>query len=168
MWEAHRVWGKQGQTEACINLQGQVQARGGPVWTGMGMRAHHKQGETKMPPLFLILIIYSDASPTCRHKRSVIELLQSFFQLLCLFLLHEGLETIELLQDRGGPVSACYAAQKVVHCPRQEGWLVSMRRGWRSTEEVRVGLLIKGIAVIIQYLTLEGSRHAMSVVLLHN
>ena len=93
-----------------------------------------------------------DASLTCRHRRSVVELLQCLFQFVCLLLLNKGLETVQLLQDRGGMASAGYAAQKVIHCPRQEGKLVYMQRGWRSTAEVRGALLIKGINNIIEYL----------------
>lgn len=56
---------------------------------------------------------------------------------------------MELLQYRDGLAPAGYAAQKIFHCPRQETKLVHMRRGWRSTEEARSSLLIKGINVII-------------------
>lgn len=131
-----------------------------------GHESMSQTGRNKDAIIFLCPMY--EVSLTCRHKRGVIELLQSFFQLVCLFLLHEGLETIELLQDRGGLASACHAAQKVVQCPRQERWLVCMQRGWRSTKEVRVGLLIKGINIIIQFQTLEGSRDATSVLLLHS
>lgn len=162
---AHRVWGKQGQAAACSNLQGQVPARGGQC--GQGWAWKHVTNREKQRCHHFFCPMY-EVSLTCWHKRGVIELPQSFFHLVSLFLLHEGLETTELLQHRGGLASACYADQKVVQCPRQERWLVCMQRGWRSTEEVRVGMLIKGIDIIFLYPTLEGSRDASSVVLLHN
>lgn len=50
--------GKQGQTEACINLQGQVNevlgadpSKNRPVWTGMGMKAAFS---TRKDPIILL------------------------------------------------------------------------------------------------------------------
>jgi len=70
-----------------------------------------------------------DASLTCRHGRSVEELPQCLFQFVSLLPLDKVLETVELLQDRGGVASGGDAAQKVIHRPRQGRALVGTQRG---------------------------------------
>lgn len=81
-------------------------------------------------------------SLTCRQRGHVVELLQSRFHFICLFLLHKSLETVELIQDGGGFAPAGNAAQKLIHRLGQETKLVHMQHGWRSTEEARGCLLM--------------------------
>lgn len=80
--------------------------------------------------------ILTDGSLTCRHGRVAVELFQCVCQSVCFFLLNKGLETVELLQERGGLVSTGYAAQKVVHHRRLERELSYTQRSWRRKEEV--------------------------------
>lgn len=135
---AHRTEGKKGQTEACINLQGQVievpeaePSKRRPMRTRMGMNAW----SSKDFAFVWWNISWRDASLTCRHWRCVVELLQCLFKFIRLFLLNKGLKSVQLLQNRGGLASTGYAAQEVVHYSRQEMKLVYMQRGWRSIEE---------------------------------
>lgn len=75
---------------------------------------------------------------TFRQRRRAAELLQRRLHFIHLSVLNKGLKSGELLEDAACFVPPGYAAQKVLHRPRQETTLLGRQRGWRRQKKQSV------------------------------
>lgn len=108
----------QGQIQTCSNPQARVEEA---LWDNPSMKSPVRAG----------LGMDWLQGLTFRQRRCAAELLQRRLHFIHLSLLHKGLKSGELLEDGAWFVPPGYAAQKVLHRPREETTLLDRQRGWR-------------------------------------